>query len=171
MSTIAWGKLRKDATTVLEGEFLGVLDNMKAGKSQNGNDYVKGVVKITAGPYAGRSIPVNFTLTEKSMGLFFQNMADLGLGEEFFNGIDGQGMEPVAAALNGVTAEFTVEKRTWNGQDRENVTKWKRTGITGLSTSTASAIPAATSLPAAVPAASEIPAPPPAPGEDDGDPF
>lgn len=178
MSSIAWGQLHKDATTVLEGEFLAVLENVKAAQSQNGNPCCKGVAKITAGPYAGRTIPVNFTLTDKSAGMFFANMNALGLDGEFFAKLEAQGlgMEAVAAALNGVTAEIVVEKRPWNGQDRENVKSWKRTSATGLPiasgipTAVAVSVPAATPVAVALPAADSI-APPVAPGEDDGDPF
>lgn len=174
MSAIDWKTLRKDATTVLEGDFLAVIERASAGQSQNGNPMVKALVKITAGPYAGRTIPANFTLTDKSMGLFFQNMTQLGLDEAFFDSISGQGMEPVAAALTGLSVEIKVDKRQWNGQDRENISAWKRIGAGGLPV--ASGLPAATSLPSAAATLPTAPAvtvsaPPVAPGEDGGDPF
>lgn len=175
MASIAWGKMHKDATTVLEGDFLAEIEKAVAAQSQNGNPCIKAVVKIVAGPYAGRSIPANFTLTDKSQGLFFANMKQLGLDTEFFQSIDGQGMEPVAAAIAGLSVEIKVEKRAWNGQDRENITQWKRVGSTGLATATG--LPTATSLPTAAAtlptaAAVAVSEPPAAPGEgDDGDPF
>lgn len=174
MSSINWKTLHKDATTVLEGDFLAVIEKATAGQSQNGNPCVKVVVKITAGPYTGRSIPANFTLTEKSLGLFFSNMNQLGLDEEFFAKIDGQGMEPIATALTGLSVEIKVDKRTWNGQERENISQWKRVGNSGLPV--ASGLPAATSLPAAstIPAAVAVTsAPPVEPGADgeEPDPF
>lgn len=176
MTSIAWGKMHKDATTVLEGDFLAVIEKATAAQSQNGNPCIKAVVKIVSGPYAGRSIPANFTLTDKSQGLFFANMKQLGLDTEFFMSIDGQGMEPVAAAIAGLSVEIKVEKRTWNGQERENIMQWKRVGNTGLPVSTAASLPsAAATLPSAAAAAAAAVAvsePPAAPGEgDDNDPF
>lgn len=151
MTEIAWGKVRKDATTVLTGEFPVVFTEVVSKSSSNGKPMLSCKLKITSGTYVGRILYHNFTVSVESqpaMQMFFRHMEALGLGETFFDSIEGQGLAPVATALLGKEAVAVVESRPYQGVDRENITAWKTSAdpfsaMPGLSGMTAAPLAAA----------------------------
>jgi len=126
MSGIDWAQLHKDAHTVLEGDFGIVISEAKPGESQNKKPMVKCTLVIESGPYTGRKIYHNFTISPESqiaMQMFFRALKTLGLGESFF--AQQPSVEGIAQALIGKRATVTLESREWQGQARENVKTWK----------------------------------------------
>lgn len=126
MSGIDWATLRKEATTTLEGDFAVVITDAKPGQSGNGKPMIKCTLTVEAGPYVGRKVYSNFTISPESqvaLKMFFNAMTTLGLGEEFFAGQPS--VEAIAQALLGKRATVVLEGREWNGTMRENVKSWK----------------------------------------------
>lgn len=132
MTTVDWKKLRDDATTILEGDFAIVITDVKVGESQTKKAMLKCVLTVESGPYAGRKVYHNFTISPESqpaMGMFFRALTTLGLGDAFF--AQNPSMESIAQALMGKRANVTIEKREWQGQERENIKSWSEPTGTG----------------------------------------
>lgn len=183
MAEATWSQMHKDATTSLTGEFPVVfVDPCTGVKSGNGKDMVKWKAKIETGPYAGRPLWGNFTISPESpvaMRIFFSHMAILGFDQRFFAANDqltGEQMVAlIAQQLPGRKAIAEVGVRQWQGQDREEVQNWKlalggaagtapgvlsglATGGGGIPKATVTGIPASSGIPASV--ASGIPSSP-----------
>jgi hypothetical protein len=126
MSSIDWAALHQESTVVLEGDFPVVLTKAEATTSSTGKPMIKFTVTLESGPYAGRQVNGNFTITAdnpQSMRIFFSQMNRLGLGTAFF--AQQPSTEGVAEALVGKRAIVTLEGREWAGEVRENVKAWK----------------------------------------------
>lgn len=170
MAEYNWNQMRNDATTVLTGDFNAVFVKTESTQSSNGKPMIKCQLKIEAGPYVGRVIYHNFTVSVESpiaMKMFFLNLDVLGLGKEFFAG--NPSMPDIAAGLLGKRCTITLESRQHQGRDMENIKTFKMpdTGLPSM---------VATAMPVAVPVAVPVPTPvvtstaPPVMG-DDNDPF
>jgi uncharacterized protein DUF669 len=147
-------QLSQDANTVLTGDHEVVFVKTEATKSQNGKPMIKCDLKITAGPYAGRVVKHNFTISAENpqaMKFFFSDMKKLGLDEKYFD--NDPSMAQIAGDLLGRTATATLENNPWNGMDREQVKTWKASGGLGGVMPTALGGITATALPVSVPAA------------------
>lgn len=126
MSSINWKDLRKNATTVLEGEFGVLIFKSEAGLSSNGKDMIKIQLKISSGPHAGRTVFHNFVVSEHPFAQkrFFEDLAVLGLDEAWFDA-NNPSMELIASTLLNKNAVVVLEKNTYNGTEREQVKSWK----------------------------------------------
>lgn len=135
MSEIDWASLHKDATTTLTGDFSVVITEATAQKTSNGDkDMIKWKAKIETGPYAGRPLWGNFTISPESPGamrILFAHLAALGVDGAFFQKYPKATIAQIASALTGRQAIATVGVRQWNGQDREEVQGWKKPEIGG----------------------------------------
>lgn len=124
-----WASLHKDATTTLEGDFPVVIVETEAKKTANGDkDMIKYKAKIESGPYAGRPIWGNFTISPESPGamrILFAHWAVLGIDGAFFQANPQAPVALIAQAMVGRKATVTLGIRQWNGQDREEVQAWK----------------------------------------------
>lgn len=150
MAQGSWKQLRENTTTVLEGDFPVEITKSIAATSSNGNPMIKVTAKVTAGPFAGRTLFGNFVVSDSQFGMknFFRHMEALGADSKFFD--TEPSMEAVAAQINGRQAIVTVTKREWNGEDRENITDWKKAGGPFVSTAgSSSPFGGASELPAA----------------------
>lgn len=126
--TLNWKAMHKDATTVLEGEFPLVIVEAVAAKSSNDKDMIKWKAKVEAGPYAGRPLWGNFTISPESPGamrILFSHLAVLGIDEKFFEKYPEAPVALIAQAIIGRKAIGVIGVRQWNGQDREEVQQWK----------------------------------------------
>lgn len=135
MSGIDWATMHKDAHTVLEGDFGIVVSEAKPGESSNKKPMIKCVLVIESGPYTGRKIYHNFTVSPESqiaMQMFFRALKVLGVGESFF--AQNPTTEGIAQAIIGKRAMVTLEPREWQGQARENVKSWKDATGSGVPT-------------------------------------
>lgn len=130
--TFNWGRNRKDATTILEGEFPVVITVAEATKSSTGKQMVKYTVKLTSGPYAGRTVKGQFTFSPESpvaTKIFYAQLQILGLGDAFFGQLSElsleQGFARIATELQGKQATVILKNKPWNGQDKETIDGWK----------------------------------------------
>lgn len=158
MAEFSFKELSKDANTIVTGEQGVVITKTESAKSQGGKAMIKCDLKITAGPYAGRVIKHNFTMSPENptaVKMFFIAMKALGLGPEYFD--NDPTMEQVAGDLLGRTAVAVLEENVWQGVAREQVKSWKPGDGVALAPSAMSLPAAATTLPtvAARPAAVE----------------
>ena len=135
MTEIDWASLHKDATTTLEGDFNVVIVEATATRTSGGDkDMIKWKAKIESGPYAGRPLWGNFTISPESPGamrMLFAHWAALGLDGSFFQGNPNASVAQIAQALQGRKAVATVGVRQWQGTDREEVKGWKPPAIGG----------------------------------------
>lgn len=172
-----WGQQRKEATTILEGEFPVIITEAVAGKSSGGKPQIKVKTKITSGPYVGRTANSQFTFSPENpnaVKMFFAQMTSLGLGDVFFNSISSltqeEGFNRIATELQGKQAIAIYKGREWNNQLREGIDGWKPLSGPGAATgapAAAVALPAATPLAApAAAAAAPVAAPATAPPDD-----
>lgn len=128
MGEMNWSQMRQDATTVLTGDFPVVIVGSEGGKSQNGKPMIKLKLRVESGPYAGREVRNNMTLSPENptaVKMFFLNLERLGLGAAYFDANPDAEMVQIAADLLGRRAVVTLESRTWNGVASENVKTWK----------------------------------------------
>ena len=163
MGEFSFKQLSKDANTILTGDHEVVIVKTEATKSQNGKQMIKCDLKITSGPFAGRVIKHNFTLSPENtqaMKFFFQHMAALGLDEAYFDA--DPSMPQVAGDLLGRQAIATLEPNEWQGVTREQVKSWKPSGgvvtvAQPLAGMVATALPLAVATLAAVVTSTEAP--------------
>lgn len=156
-----WGEQRKNATTILTGDFPVIFAAAESKKSSNGKPQISYTLKITSGPYVGRTIKGQITFSPENpvaLKMFFQQMDSLGFGEAFFAQLQAENLSVeeafnrIASGLQGKQLTAELENKPWNGMDREVVKTFKNSGAaTGFTTSAAVAVPVA--LPAAVEAA------------------
>lgn len=138
MSDIDWASLHKLSTTVLTGDFPIAVVKATAGQSQNGKPMIKCQLKVTEGPYAGRTINHNFTITAENpnaMGFFFAAMKKLGADDAFF--ATGPNLDQIAAQIINRQALVTLAPNEFNGVTREQVSVWKEALGVGSFVSTA----------------------------------
>lgn len=160
-----WGEQRKNATTVLTGDFPVVFAAVESKKSSNGKPQLAYTLKITSGPYVGRTIKGQITFSPENpiaLKMFFQQLDTLGFGEAFFAQLQAErlsveeGFNRIASGLQGKQLTAELENKPFNNMDREVVKVFKNAG--GAAGFTAPA--AAVALPAAVPAAVAVSEPP-----------
>lgn len=128
MAEIDWASMHKEATTNIEGDFPVVIVEAKAAKTQNDKEMIRYKAKIESGPYAGRTLTGQFTISPESpvaLRIFFQQMAVLGLDAAFWAANPNAPTEQVAKTLEGRRAVGVVGVRKWQGQDREGIEGWK----------------------------------------------
>lgn len=132
-----------DYTPVPAGVYQAKIYSAEARKTNNGKDMIYAVLSIVGGPYDGRRLFNNFTISPESpaaMKFFFQHMGAFGIDLGFF------AMKPSMPALaaelerRGVVATVEVGMKVWNNEDRNEIKN-----ITAL----AGAAPASTPQPAA----------------------
>lgn len=166
MADMNWSDMRKNATTILEGEFSIVFAKAEAGESQNGKPMVKCQLKIEGGPSAGRMIFHNFIVSPESqfaMKRFFEDLETLGLDEAYF--AKQPSMEQIASDLLGKGATVVLRKgKEYRGTSREEVAEWKSVtsagSPVGLGSMTPQALPVATPLAVTVSGATPPPSDP-----------
>lgn len=147
MSGVSWKDLRKtaeDATKPLADDWYEcVVDSAEATTASTGSPMIKAVLQVTDGTHAGRKLWTQFTFTAdnpNALIFFFRNMAALGLGESFFDGLTAQGldvdqsMRAIAQSIEKRKVRVKTEIRKWNGADRNNVAELQpsTTGPGGL---------------------------------------
>ena len=113
-----------DFTPVPAGTYQVKIHSAEAQKTANAKDMIKAVFSIVGGPYDGRRLFNNFTISPESpaaMKFFFQHMAAFGIDAGFFS------MKPSIAAVAAelerrqVIANVVVGMKVWNNEDRNEV--------------------------------------------------
>lgn len=155
--SIGFKKLRETATTILVGDYAVVADKVVYKRTQKGDPMWVITLKVTAGPYTGRSVTLNLVLSSEHVFMqkrCFKFLGLLGASDEFLDS-EPSG-DAVALAITGrhVIATFKEAEKEFRGEKREEVEDLKpATG--GIATVSAGGgvsiggMPAAASLPAA----------------------
>lgn len=132
------------------------------------------IFKVIGGPDAGKTAMLGqLTLTEKAANIFFRNCKGFGFEPEYFASFPTveEALKAVATQMQGRIVEIEVQKREWNGEDR-NSFKPGRVKLVSMGTAdgtpegvpTQSPAPVAEAAPApvaAAPATAAAPPPPP----------
>lgn len=135
MSSINFNDLYNEATTLVTGTFDGIVTEATATQSSNGKDMIKAKLQIEGGKNHGRVYWRNIVVSPEStsaMRMFFVTMKAFGLEGEYFAA--NPTMEQIARDITGKRCKFTVDKREFQGVDREDVTKVEppSAGMAGL---------------------------------------
>jgi hypothetical protein len=153
--------MHKDATTALEGDFDVVIVEAEAKKTNDGSkDMIKYKAKVEYGPYVGRPLYGNFTISPESpaaMRMLFSHWTALGIDARFFEQNPSATPAQIAQALVGRSACVTVGTRQWQGVDREEIQGWKPKTLGGTAT-TMGGVTSSVSIPAGTPATPSVPA-------------
>lgn len=162
-----------DNEVLPDGEYDLEILTVKAGSSKAGKPSFGVRVKVTSGPYAGKSTWVNQTLTADnatSVKIFCQTLLSLGVPQEAFT--NGQAIENLYSLIaKGTQGKGKLGHHVFNGSSYQDL---KAFAVTGVS-SAAAAVPSASSVPvipvtpvtpvapAAAPAPAAVPVAPVAP--------
>lgn len=103
-------------------------------KASTGKDMLKLSVKVLVGPHQGASLITQQTLSPENpaaIAMFLKFLDSFGLDEEFLAALPpredgGPNLKAVAAALVGRAAMATVGTQEWQGEDRNNIEKFKK---------------------------------------------
>lgn len=133
MTGTNFGALRKDALTVLTGEFGVVIKDVTSVRNSKNNPMLKVKAVVESGVYAGRMLNTNMNFSPDSptaQKILFSQFDTLGLGEQFFDGLTKAGLDDdnswgvIARELVGRRATVIVGTREWQGQQREEINAW-----------------------------------------------
>lgn len=163
MSSINWADLVKDAGDTASGNYEPLPDGdydlkvieVKSTVTASGKTMFKLTTEVQGGAYNKRRIWDNLVVSpenKNALAIFFGKMAALGVPREYFN--NNPSNAQIEASLDGKSFRAKVGSRTWNGDKRNEITKYY-IGTAG----------AAVSAPAVAPntAGAAVPPPPPAP--------
>lgn len=183
-----WGDLINKAESAGGGDpipandYTVVVASAEAKSSSTGKPMLKVKARVQGGPFDGRVLWTNMTLSvenDNAVAIFMRQLGSFGLGKEYF--AQNPSFEQVAQALVGRSAVFVVKVGTYQGRPKNDVDDVKpgspggvpapQAGIPQVPTSPAPTIPqvptagyGATTLPAPAPApVPQPPAPEPAP--------
>lgn len=160
---IEFKKLRETASTVLTGEYAVVVDKAEFKRTQKNNEPMWVLtLKVTSGPYAGRTVRHNLVLSATHtfmVNRFFNHMKALGLDDDFFDGTTSP--DAVSAAVMGKHAIVTLKESSseFRGEKQSEVEEMKpATGVVSISLGAGATM--AASLPSATPSTAEGITPP-----------
>lgn len=164
MPTRSWDDLLKDAgdsggsfEVMPEGDYDFVVKEAESKIASTGRQMYVIKAEIQGGPHDKRLVWHNFVLVHDNpaaLGIFFRNMATLGLNAAYFQ--QNPGDHHVADALVGRRFRGQVGVRKYQGQDRNEIRAFFPAQGAGLGAPPA----AAPSAPPAPPVATPPPAPP-----------
>lgn len=150
--SINFKKLRETATTVLQGDYKVVADKVTFKKTQKDAPMWVINLKVTDGPFAGRTVNLNLILSHEHNFMvkrFFKFMGALGADDKFFDA--NPSPDAVSAHVQGRHAIATFkEGAEFRGEKREEVEDL-RSADGAVVTVAASSLPKATALSPAAP--------------------
>lgn len=142
MSSTPFADLIKQAaeakyTVIPIADYAVIVRDSNATKSTTGKDMLKLAVKVVLGPYKDSSILTQQTLSPENpaaVAIFMRFLDAFGLDEGFLVDLPpredgGPNMAAVAAALKGRVAMASVGVHEWNGEDRNDVQKFKKPSV------------------------------------------
>lgn len=164
MSSINWADLVKDAGEPTSGSYEPLPDGdydlkvieVKSTVSASGKTMFKLTTEVQGGAYNKRRIWDNLVVSpenKNALNIFFGKLAALGVPREFF--FNNPSNAQIEASIDGKSFRAKVGSRTWNGDKRNEITKYYINPAAG----------AAVSVPPVAPstAGAAVPPPPPAP--------
>lgn len=121
MSVLDFTRLMNEAKTATfnvlpDGDYNIIVEESTYLDSQNNKPMIKVKARVTDGPCANQPINTQFVLSEdnaQALSIFFRHMAAFGLPDSWFASLGQNTLEPVAQALNGRRAIFTLGKHEW----------------------------------------------------------
>ena len=169
MSSINWADLVKDAGETTSGNYEPLPDGdydlkvieVKSTVTASGKTMFKLTTEVQGGAYNKRRIWDNLVVSpenKNALAIFFSKMAALGVPREFF--FNNPSNAQIEASVDGKLFRAKVGTRTWNGDKRNEITKYY-VATPGAAVSAPVGIP--TTAGAAVPPPPPAPAPAPAP--------
>jgi uncharacterized protein DUF669 len=160
-----WGDLMKASGGANEplpnGEYDCQVVKSEPAKTQNGKTMYKATFNVIAGPYTNRKIWGNFVVSPENpqaLGIFFAQMATLGLDSNFFAANPSD--DAVSQGLMNKYARIATKQREWNGQMRNDIASIKKAVLTGGGATPTGVPNVATPAPAPVAAPAPVHAPP-----------
>lgn len=162
MTQLNWNELLEAADSSGGGNYEPLPDGVYELKiiesdpamSSTGKVMFKVKAEVQSGPHARRLVWDNIVISPenpKSMGIFFSQMGSLGLSREFFG--QQPGNEQIASAMKNRVFRGQIGKRTWNGQDRNEISRYMP-----MTSEAIASAPVTASAPAPAPAPAPIPA-------------
>lgn len=134
MTTISFKDLLQEAKSVSHealplGDYDVEIETADAVTSSTGKPMIKVKARVINGPHERRPVLTQFVLSMENstaVSIFFRNMRSFGLDEAFFASLGMVGdLTPVASALVGRRARWTLGHREWQGETRNEVTAIK----------------------------------------------
>lgn len=150
---------------IAEGPREAVVDRAEVRQSKKGKVMYAVMFKVDGGPDDGHAVWTNLTVSPESptaLGIFFRQMAALGLGSDFF--VADPTPEQVAHALEGRRGLVTIgveEYPLGSGNTKNTISGIKRSAVAVEDALAAPAPAAAASDPAAAASADAAPSAPP----------
>ena len=146
-----------------KGPVDAVVTAAEATKTSNGKTMYKMTWSVLTGPNANRKVWGNQVISPESppaLGIFFRQMAALGLGADYFSGNPSE--EQVAKDLVGRQATLVLDQREYQGTLRNEIKDIRKLagGLPGSAPApqvNPGGIPAPTSDPAQVPGTPKLP--------------
>ena len=175
MSSINWADLVKDAGDVAGGNYEPLPDGdydlkvieVKSTVTASGKTMFKLTTEVQGGAYNKRRVWDNLVISpenKNALAIFFSKMAALGLPREFFN--NNPSNAQIEASLDGKVFRAKVGSRTWNGDKRNELTKYYVQGnqvAAPVASTAGAAVPPPPPAPAPAPASAPLSAPADAP--------
>lgn len=168
MATVNLRDAYRQATTVLTGDFQGRIVGAEARISTSGNEMINLTLQIEGGPHHGFTTTDRLVMSPKTMVMFFERIAIMGLKGDWFDPADGKPvptLEATAQELIGRPVGFTLVKgKEFRGRVKEEVSYYRepsgdaqRTvpGVPGIPSGVPTGIPAVPSTPSPAPAPSQ----------------
>lgn len=152
-NSINFKSLRQAATTVLQGEYPVVVDKVVFKFTQKNNEPMWAItLKVTAGPFTGRSVTHYLVLSSEHQFLqkrFFSHMKALGADDTFMDA--NPSPEAICAHITGrhAVATFKESEQEFRGEKREEVENLVAAQAGGVSIGLGSGVTVAASLPKA----------------------
>lgn len=148
----------EDFKVLPKGAYIFTVAKAEHKVASTGKDMFALTCKVQDGAHKGRNVFTNLVISPNSgvaMGMFFKKCAALGLNEEYFR--TSPDNDAVANAMLDRTFKGTVDIRTYQGTERNDITNMApAVGVQGGSA-------AAPPPPSPTPSAAATPPPPPAP--------
>lgn len=167
---VNFGQLLKDAggsfQPLPKGEYDAIVATSEAKESSTGKLMFALTYKIVGGPYNGRTVYNNVTLTvdnPNALRMFFLNMKAMGLDEAFFS--QSPAPSVVAQALLDKPCKLVIDHRPYQGEMRESVKSIKPPMLGGIQVPGAMNVGPGPIVPPASPQAPAVPAQQPAPAQ------
>ena len=128
-----WSALQKEAATgglLPDGDYNLVVTEATSVTASTGKPMIKMKLRVMSGPQQDKPVYTQQVLSPDNpmaLRIFFQTMAAFGLDANFFASLPSGtgGMEIVASNLRNRAATATLTARTWQGQDRNEVSAWR----------------------------------------------
>lgn len=129
MTDIDWASLQQQAKDILipDGEYAAIVTQSTATNSSTGKPMIKLEFAIVDGPFHGRKLFSQLTLSAENpfaLQRWFGNLAAFGLDHNYFSN-SKPSLETLARELLNRGVVVTVGRHEYNGSERNNITNFQ----------------------------------------------